>query len=184
MLEFILMGRGGQGIVVAGDILAKALFYQGYFVKSFPSFGTERRGAPVKAFLRVSHEPITQHYQIYKPDYCIVFDSLQTKGLPDGSYGLVNHNDENENYNLVSLDANHIALKSNLGSQTNPIINTTMLGGVTALIENLDFRNLEIAIKESLPESLWTKNIRAAWEAYHQVYAKLCYKKQWSLNCA
>ncbi|HCL57988.1 MAG TPA: pyruvate ferredoxin oxidoreductase [Spirochaetia bacterium] len=184
MIEITLIGRGGQGIVVAGDILAKALFYQGFFVKSFPAFGTERRGAPVKSFLRVSHERIKESYQIYKPDYYVIFDSIQANGLPLGVNGLVNAPEFKTIHHLNCLDANKIAVKNRLGSPTNPIINTTMLGGLAGLLEELDFHNLERAIQETLPAHLLKKNMDSAFQAYSEMNQKYGEERYWTLKCA
>jgi pyruvate ferredoxin oxidoreductase gamma subunit/phenylglyoxylate dehydrogenase gamma subunit len=71
MYEIRFHGRGGQGAVLASKILAKAFVEEGKFVKAIPSFGFERRGAPVEAFLRVNHTEIRQNTNIYHPD-CIV----------------------------------------------------------------------------------------------------------------
>lgn len=183
MLEFTFIGRGGQGIVVAGEILAKALFYQGFYVKSFPAFGTERRGAPVRAFLRVSNQDIKESFQIYHPDYFVIFNSSQANGLPLGVSGLINASDNHTVHGLTCFNANSIALENHLGSETNPIINTAMLGGITALLEELDFKNLEKAICETLPKNLWEKNIKSARSSYelvlHQTQAR-----HWTLKCA
>ncbi len=148
MLEFIFVGRGGQGVVIAEEILAEALFYQGYHVKSFPSFGTERRGAPVKAFLRVSAGDIKESCQIYKPDYYILFDDSQADKLPKNIKGVINSNSKADS-NLIKVNAGHIALNNRLGTSTNPIINTSILGSIAALIEGFSFLNFEIAIKNN-----------------------------------
>jgi len=66
MKEITVFGRGGQGAVVAAEILAEAYFHEGYYVQSFPSFGVERRGAPVTAFLRVDKEFIYLRSMIYQ----------------------------------------------------------------------------------------------------------------------
>jgi pyruvate ferredoxin oxidoreductase gamma subunit/phenylglyoxylate dehydrogenase gamma subunit len=71
MYEIRFHGRGGQGAVLAAKILAKALVEEGKFVKAIPSFGFERRGAPVSAFLRFDNKEIRQSTNIYNPD-CIV----------------------------------------------------------------------------------------------------------------
>ena len=72
MKEITFYGRGGQGAVVASEILAEAYFREGYQVQSFPSFGVERRGAPVTAFLRIDREFIYLRSMIYKADMGIV----------------------------------------------------------------------------------------------------------------
>lgn len=71
MYEIRFHGRGGQGAVLASKVLAKALVEEGKHVKAVPSFGFERRGAPVEAYLRFDDRPIRQYTNIYRPD-CIV----------------------------------------------------------------------------------------------------------------
>ncbi|UCB51216.1 MAG: 2-oxoacid:acceptor oxidoreductase family protein [Deltaproteobacteria bacterium] len=92
MYEIRIHGRGGQGAVLASKILAKALVEEGRFVKAIPSFGFERRGAPVAAFLRVDDKLIRQTTNIYNPNFilCIdptlpravdIFSGLRPKGV-------------------------------------------------------------------------------------------------------
>ncbi len=75
MTEIRLHGRGGQGTVTAAELIAEAAFYDGKFAQAFPSFGIERRGAPVEAFVRISDQPILLRSQIYEPDYLIIQDA-------------------------------------------------------------------------------------------------------------
>jgi phenylglyoxylate dehydrogenase gamma subunit len=74
MYEIRFHGRGGQGAVLASKILAKALVEEGKFVKAIPSFGFERRGAPVEAYLRFDEKAIRQNTNIYYPDCVICLD--------------------------------------------------------------------------------------------------------------
>jgi phenylglyoxylate dehydrogenase gamma subunit len=71
MYEIRFHGRGGQGAVLASKILAKALVEEGKFVKAIPSFGFERRGAPVEAYLRFDNKTIRQNTNIYHP-HCVI----------------------------------------------------------------------------------------------------------------
>ena len=90
MIGIRFHGRGGQGAVLASKILARAYFAQGFYVQSFPSFGMERKGAAVAAFVRVSTNPIVERGEIQNPSIVVVLDStlLQmvdiTKGLEPG----------------------------------------------------------------------------------------------------
>ena len=79
MYEIRFHGRGGQGAVVASIVLASAFFKEGKFVQAFPSFGAERRGAPVVAFTRVSDQEIRERFGIYEPDCLIILDSSLTR---------------------------------------------------------------------------------------------------------
>jgi 2-oxoacid:acceptor oxidoreductase gamma subunit (pyruvate/2-ketoisovalerate family) len=86
MKEIRIHGRGGQGAVVAGQILAEALVRDGKWASGFPSFGVERRGAPVSVFLRVDDRPIRERQQVYHPDCLLVMDSrlIHSKNIYDG----------------------------------------------------------------------------------------------------
>src|SRR5208283_5762471 len=75
MKEIVFYARGGQGAVTAAAVLVAALAQEGKYAQAFPFFGGERRGAPVKAFLRIDDKPITTRSQIYKPDCIVVLDS-------------------------------------------------------------------------------------------------------------
>lgn len=74
MKEIRLHGRGGQGVVMGAEMLAYAFVIEGRFASSFPTFGAERRGAPVAAFLRFDENPIRETHQIYEPDCVVCFD--------------------------------------------------------------------------------------------------------------
>ena len=89
MVEVRFHGRGGQGAVVASEILATALFHEDKAVQAFPAFGVERRGAPVAAFLRCDDTPIRLRCQIYQPDQVIVLDPTLLSAV-DVTAGLKN----------------------------------------------------------------------------------------------
>ena len=76
MIEIRIHGRGGQGVVIASKVLAVAAAKEGKRVQSFPTFGPERRGAPVAAFARIDEKEIRRRYQIYHPDHVIVLDPV------------------------------------------------------------------------------------------------------------
>lgn len=179
MAEFVFTGRGGQGVVIAQEIFAKAFFYEGFEVKAFPSFGTERRGAPVKAFVKVSDKEIKNYSQIYNADYYVVFDSSQYGNLPKNSKSFVNSNKNIDG--SFTLDANKIALSENLGSATNPIVNTAILGAVTALFKGLSIESLKKAIVASLPKHLVDANLKSAEKAFEQMKIEANENELWSL---
>jgi pyruvate ferredoxin oxidoreductase gamma subunit len=72
--EFRWHGRGGQGVVTSNQMLGKAALAEGNYIQAFPEFGPERTGAPVKAFLRISKEPIQIYAQVYEPDVVVCID--------------------------------------------------------------------------------------------------------------
>jgi len=132
MIEIRFHGRGGQGAVTAAALLAKAAGYDNKFSQGFPAFGVERRGAPVKAFTRISEEPITIRSQVYKPDYLVILDD-SLAGLPEVKEGLkpgavivTNGKVDGAGFGnkVHSYDATSLALKV-LGKN---IVNTAMLG--------------------------------------------------------
>lgn len=145
LVEVRIHGRGGQGNVVAANLLAAAAFADGFHVQAFPSFGAERRGAPVAAFVRLSDAPLRRHCQVQQPDFLIVQDEslLNTAGItaglkPDGGV-LINSTRPADSFTfedtgrVVALDASQLA-------QTilhRPIPNTALISafvGLTGLI--------------------------------------------------
>lgn len=186
MREIRFHGRGGQGTVVASILLAKAFFSAGYFVQSFPLFGVERRGAPVEAYLRLDKKKILVRSNVYTPDHVIVQDPnlLEivdvTKGLRSGGWILINTPQLPEaleifsGYQLAYVDAAQIALKYELGTRTQPIINTTIIGAFARMMDEPPMDIISKAITEEIsvhPE----KNIQASMEAYDvvQLYGKV-----------
>ena len=79
MYEVRFHGRGGQGAVLAAKVLAKALVQEGKFIKAVPSFGFERRGAPVASFLRFDEKEIRQTTNIYHPDWIVWWNPASSK---------------------------------------------------------------------------------------------------------
>ena len=158
MVEIRLHGRGGQGAVTSAELIAVAAIHQGKYAQAFPSFGPERRGAPVQAFVRVSEKPIRTREKIYAPDVVVVLDpSLPsivkvTAGLKeDGIVILNSHKSEKELREMLGggkgrmavVDATKIALEE-LGL---PITNTTMLGAFLAATGLVDQKQLEAALE-------------------------------------
>jgi pyruvate ferredoxin oxidoreductase gamma subunit/2-oxoisovalerate ferredoxin oxidoreductase gamma subunit len=145
MVSIRFHGRGGQGAVIASKLMAHAMFHEGWEVQAFPSFGAERAGAPVAAFLRADHRPITLRCQISQPDGVVVLDPLLTAavdvtaGLRPGAWLLVNAPDVPEalrglqGIDVWTCDATGIALDHRLGSRTRPIVNTAIVGALAAV---------------------------------------------------
>lgn len=180
MIGIRFHGRGGQGAVVASKILANAYFAEGYYVQAFPSFGMERKGAAVSAYVRVYDKPIAERGEIQHPRIVIVLDPtlLQmvdvTKGLtPDGLI-LINYPDKPTKvpiegaYRIACVDAGHIAVRHGLGSKMSPIVNTVILGAYAGVVEDLVIKNLEESVRSGVPIKP-EKNAAAALEAYQSV---------------
>jgi pyruvate ferredoxin oxidoreductase gamma subunit len=166
MIEIRLHGRGGQGAVTSAELLAQAAINLGKYAQAFPSFGPERRGAPVVAFCRISDEPIRLRTNIYHPDLVLVLDPSilrlvnVTAGLKDDGALVTNtkysagdiRKELKIRHTLATVDASKIA-QQELGV---PITNTTMLGAllktrelvpVDALIPPLEKRFGRIAAR-------------------------------------
>src|SRR4051812_13934833 len=75
MLQIRIHGRGGQGVVTAAELLALAAFRDGRHAQAFPSFGSERTGAPVVAFCRIDDRPIRAHEPVDAPDAVVIQDA-------------------------------------------------------------------------------------------------------------
>jgi len=180
MLELRFHSRGGQGGVVAGKLLAVAVFKEGRFVQSFPTFGVERRAAPVMAFVRIDDHPIRIRTQIYNPDHIIILDQSLvqmmdvTQGLKPGGIILINTEKSpvnfkfNSGFKVITVDASAIAVKHGLGSVTQPIVNTSILGAVSKVLKVAKIESITAAIEEEVPAKA-KANAAAAVEAYEAV---------------
>jgi 2-oxoacid:acceptor oxidoreductase gamma subunit (pyruvate/2-ketoisovalerate family) len=173
-------GRGGQGAVIASKLLASAFFREGAQVQAFPSFGAERTGVPVAAFLRIDHSRITSHYHVYEPDHVVVLDPVLLKtvnvttGLREGGWIIVNSPSEPgalhlpDQFNVATCDATAIALAHGLGSRTMPIVNTAMAGAFAAVTDMVKLESIVAAIADVVPVEV-PANQAAAAEAFGAV---------------
>ena len=106
MIEIRIHGRGGQGAVVASKVMASAFFKQGKWVQAFPSFGAERRGAPVAAYTRVDDREITLRCSVRNPNHLIVLDENLTRnpditqGLKEGGWIVINSEKDPKEFRL------------------------------------------------------------------------------------
>lgn len=178
IIEVRWHGRGGQGTITASNFLAKAAFKQGYKgVQSIPMIGAERRGAPIKAFTRISREEIRIHSQIYEPDIVILMDhtlyyvykGMITAGLKEGSILLINSPkllNAKHSYQIKSVDATGISIKLGLEVAGQPVINAPMLGAFAKVTGILKLDSLEESIREEWPGKWADKNVEAVKKAY------------------
>jgi len=175
-------GRGGQGTVTAANLLAKAALYNGFKgTQAFPFFGAERRGAPLKAFTRISKTPILVHSQIYNPDAVIVLDSTLIKisnlleGARENAFLIINSPKEekklgvNGHFNTFVVDATGIALELGLIVAGQPVASTPMLGAFSRATKLVGMDSIDKAILEEWRGRVGEKNVRAAEEAYKRV---------------
>ncbi len=158
MKEVRLHGRGGQGGVTSAELVAIAAINEGKYAQAFPSFGPERRGAPVAAFIRVSDRQIRTREKVYHPDIVLVLDAALPSivnvqaGMKDDGITILNsplsEGELREKFGLKGrvavVDANKIAMEV-LGL---PITNTTMLGALLKATNIVDVEHLEAALEK------------------------------------
>jgi 2-oxoacid:acceptor oxidoreductase gamma subunit (pyruvate/2-ketoisovalerate family) len=184
MKEIRIHGRGGQGAVTAGIILAQAYFNNGEYVQTFPIFGVERRGAPVAAYVRVDSEEILQRYNVYSPHHVIVLDralidmdsvdvyagirmmgSVFINGVGSlGEGGILM-----PKYTNHYINATEIALKYGLGHKQAPIVNTTMVGAYLGYYK-IPIEHCLAAVEEHCPNE--TEANKKAFEEGYNVWKR------------
>ncbi len=180
MYEIRFHGRGGQGGRMAAEAYALAAFLEGSYAVSFPFFGAERRGAPVRAFTRVDDKKIRIKTQVYEPDYVVVLDEtlIETEdvleGLKEDGMVIINTAKKPEEVRLskpvkcATVDATSIALEI-LGR---PITNTAILGAIAKATGKVSIDSIEKAIIEKfgarLGKEAGEKNAKAARVAYEK----------------
>jgi pyruvate ferredoxin oxidoreductase gamma subunit len=177
MIEIRFHGRGGQGAVTSAELVAQAAIDLGKYATAFPSFGPERRGAPVVAFARVGEEPIRVRAKVYNPDVVVVLDSSlveiadPAQGLRDGGIVIINsHHDprtvkQDLGYagKLALVDASKIA-REVIGL---PITNTTMVGALVKGTGLLPIDSLEEPFKRRFGR-IAERNLKAMKRAYEE----------------
>ena len=177
MIEIRVHGRGGQGAVTSTELIALAAINEGKYAQAFPSFGPERRGAPVMAFARISDKAIRTREKVSTPDIVVVLDPTilkivdVTAGLKkDGMVVLNTAKDEKEVRKIFGIkakmslvDATGIAMK-HIGR---PITNTTMLGALIKASEIVDIKSMKKPLQERFGR-IAEKNLNAMSEAYQK----------------
>jgi len=175
--EIRLHGRGGQGVVMASDILATTFVAEGKYATAFPSFGVERRGAPVSAFVRFDDTEIRERTQIYSPD-CLIFtdpffknvDAVYTGLKPAGTLILNSSkaigSSPNQNVKTAAtIDATRIALKE----IKRPATNTCLIGAFAATTGWISLDSILAALKEFWKGKALEGNRRCARRGYEEV---------------
>ncbi len=173
--EIRFHGRGGQGTVSAAALMALAAFEDGFESQAFPKFGSERRGAPVEAYVRISSTIIRAHNQVYTPDAVVIQDvgllrsEPLLRGLKRGGLIVLNSEQnpggEDDNFRWICLPASQIG-EHHLGR---PLPNTVLLGALAANTEWVSLSALEQAVTNHLAskgETLVKANIDALREGY------------------
>ena len=177
--EFRWHGRGGQGAWTASELLARAAINEGKYIQSFPEFGPERMGAPVKAYTRISDKPIKLHCAVYNPNFAIVMDPTLlatvpvTEGLDEEGMLILNTPKEPKSMKeelkmttgtICTVPATDIAMRI-LGRL---ITNTAMLGAAARVTGIVKMESIEKAVKARFPGPLAEKNIVVIKEAYKE----------------
>ncbi|MCR4431167.1 MAG: 2-oxoacid:acceptor oxidoreductase family protein [Tepidanaerobacteraceae bacterium] len=174
MLEIRIHGRGGQGVVTLAELVAKTALKSGWEVQTMPFFGVERRGAAVKAAVRLDSRPIRARSLSYRPDMLVLMhENLLDTGIKDGisdDAEIVANASRPLPFNKIQwlVDASAIAIKNNLVSSGEPFINVAMSGAVCRALE-IPFSHLEKTISEQWDGKKALANIEAAREAYEAV---------------
>ncbi len=178
LVEIRWHGRGGQGSVTSAELLAQAAISEGKYAQAFPSFGPERRGAPVRAFNRISsREPIRVRAEIEEPDIVVVLDpgllriANVTSGLKDGGLVVVNTVKQPAQIKqefgiggpVATVDAKKIAIAL-LGV---PIVNTTMTGALIKASNIIKLESMNKPIEERFGR-LAERNLKAMEKAYRE----------------
>lgn len=182
IIEIVFHGRGGQGSVTAANLLVTAALKDGNKgVQAFPVFGAERRGAPVRAFARISEKEIHLRSEIYYPDIVIVQDESIiglvdiTKGLKDGGRILINSTKEpsdfdfSDKYGVATVDATGIAIKHDILVGGIPVVNTPILGAVPRVLDKVTLESIQASIKNKWKGELAEKNVSATQDAFKEV---------------
>ena len=178
MIEIRFHGRGGQGAVTSAELVALAAIDAGGFAQSMPSFGPERRGAPVQAYLRVADKKIRVRAEVTKPDIVVVLDESLVKvldvtsGLKEGGLLVVNtvlsaqefRTHTNFKGTLATIDALKIAMEE----LKVPITNTTMIGALIKARELAKLDGIIAQIEKRFNPKLAERNVKALRRAYEE----------------
>ncbi len=178
LTEIRIDGRGGQGNVVAAYMLGQAAFEAGRFAQAFPSFGPERRGAPVAAFVRIGDRPVRRRCQVREPLYIVVQDpSLlhvagALEGLRPGGGVLINSTRPVAEIELPISGARAIAIPASAMAAEvlgEPIPNTALLAALLALTDLLPLKALESVLAHRFDGEKLQRNLRLMRDAAARV---------------
>jgi pyruvate ferredoxin oxidoreductase gamma subunit len=187
MFQVRIHGRGGQGVVTAAEMLSIAAFEEGRHAQAFPSFGSERAGAPVVAFCRIADQEIRLREPIMEPDALIIQDPTLLHqvdvfaGLKRDGYVLINTNKTLDElgvgeflndwppHRICTIPATELSLR-HVGRLAP---NVPLLGGFAAISKIIQLQSVIKAINDKFPGKIATSNIAAATEAYNLVCAKM-----------
>jgi pyruvate ferredoxin oxidoreductase gamma subunit len=183
MFQIRIHGRGGQGVVTAAEMLSRAAFKEGMHAQAFPSFGSERMGAPVMAFCRLDDRDIRLREPVVSPDALIIQDStlLQQVNLFEGldlrGYLLINTRRSYRDLGLgefvTHFPPHHLctvaATSWALEHVGKPLPNAALLGAFAALTARVTLDSVLAAIRETFPGLIGERNAAAATKAYDTI---------------
>jgi pyruvate ferredoxin oxidoreductase gamma subunit len=184
MFQIRIHGRGGQGVVTAAELLSISAFDEGRHAQAFPSFGSERTGAPVAAFCRIDDRPIRSREPVTRPDAVIVVDPtlLHQVAVFNGACGdafvLINSTRDLAGLGLDALpmrlrpDRCRTVPATDLARRYlgRPLPNAALLGAFAALTGVVSLASVSAAIRERFPGATGAGNAAAA-EAAHELVA-------------
>ena len=187
MFQVRIHGRGGQGVVTAAEMLSVAAFIEGRHAQAFPSFGSERMGAPVVAFCRIADREIRLREPIQSPDALIVQDATLFKsldvleGLSPKGYFLVNTNRSLADIHLGGIEqrvpAGHAqtvpATELAMTHVGGPAPNTALLGAFAALAGVVALDSILEAIRRTFPGKVGEANVLAAQAAHAIILGRI-----------
>ena len=183
VINITIHGRGGMGVVTCAEIIAEAAYLSGNFtdVHAYPSFGAERRGAPVQAYAKLSRTDIIwDRAQIELPNILIIFDETVlnqeiASSLRKGGFFIINSDKEPEffvkEYNLrdakiVVADISKLAIEKSLTIDGNPVINTPILGLLSKALPELNLKNLKAVLLKRMGEKIGKLNYELIEQGY------------------
>lgn len=176
MLELRINGYGGQGSVTLAHLLAEAALENGEKGQALPFFGVERRGAPVRASVRISPDAIYAYSRCEEPDFVVVMNEKLVKpalaeGIRTGGTFVVNapHPVRLEGYPTWQVDADAIAGEAGLLSASGPFINVPLFGALCRVL-GISEIVMEKTVMKKWPGSRGEQNVKAARAAYAAVH--------------
>lgn len=181
LFEVRLHGRGGQGVVTAAELLSEAAFDEGRYAQAFPSFGSERTGAPVVAYCRIGDAPIRTREPVMQPHALVIQDATLLHqvdvfaGMRSDGWVLINSKETPHELGIDSLAAGHVltVAASDLAQEHvgRPMPNAALLGGLAALTGIVHLDAVVAAIRAKFTPAVAEGNVAAAQAAYDLVAA-------------
>ncbi len=186
MLQIRLHGRGGQGVVTAAEMLSLAAFLEGHFAQAFPSFGSERTGAPVVAYARIDDKDIRTHEPILKPNAVVVQDRTLLSaldvfaGLTEDGYAIINSADDPKvivpelverlpKGHVLTVPATDFAMQK-IGR---PLPGAPMLAALAAATNVFDLNSVQKSFQTRYPGKVGDANAETAALAYNYIKDKI-----------